>query len=178
MPDVKDEAETKPVALEFDELETAKMASIQEEKRKLKERNDMYNAREAFLGLVKARSTTITDEVRKTHPKMKDLCGFDPRIAWSDEEFVVWYTQKGGKEVLEAGADAKIGPPDEHDGSVVNGIAGRGRGRRHAQEGRRVREEPVLAPSELGQESTCRVAFRAGFGQASPGTLSCSGDTN
>lgn len=123
MPDVKDEAETKPVPLEFDELETAKMASIQEEKRKLKERNDMYNAREAFLGLVKARSTAITDEVRKTHPKMKDLCGFDPRMAWSDEEFGVWYTQKGGKEVLEAGADAKIGPPDEHDGSVVNGIA-------------------------------------------------------
>ncbi|KAK4934917.1 COMPASS (complex proteins associated with Set1p) component [Elasticomyces elasticus] len=128
MPDTKTEtgaeAESKPATPpEFDELETAKMASIQEEKRKLKERNDMYNARELLLDLVKARSTSITDEVRKTHPKMKDLCGFDPRMAWSDEEFVVWYTQKGGKEVLDVGVKAKIGPPDEHDGSVVNGIA-------------------------------------------------------
>ncbi|KAK6382676.1 COMPASS (complex proteins associated with Set1p) component [Exophiala oligosperma] len=107
--------------LEFDELEIAKMASIQEEKVKLNGRNDMLSARELLLELVKVRSGSITDEVKKSHPKMKDVCGFDPRMAWSDEEFGNWYLQRGGKEILDQGIEkAKIGPPE--DGVVVNGI--------------------------------------------------------
>ncbi|KAJ4666579.1 COMPASS (complex proteins associated with Set1p) component [Exophiala dermatitidis] len=126
-----------PPPLEMDDLEAAKLASIEEEKRKLQERNTMLSARETLLGLVKARSATITEEVRKANPKMKDVCGFDPRMAWTDEEFRVWYTQQGGKEILDAGpAAARIGPPpdttndDENDATarpngvvVVNGAA-------------------------------------------------------
>lgn len=116
------DSESKPVPLEFDELETAKMASIEEEKRNLHEHNDILSARELVLDLVKARSTSITDEVKKAHPKMKDVCGFDPRMAWSDEEFHNWYTKRGGKELLEAGMKAKIGPPEDAETNVVNGV--------------------------------------------------------
>ncbi|KIX02031.1 uncharacterized protein Z518_07970 [Rhinocladiella mackenziei CBS 650.93] len=109
-----DVTESKPPPLEFDDLETTKLASIDEEKRQLNERYDMLMAREAFLGLVKARSSSITEEVRKTHPKMKDVCGFDPRMSWCDEEFLTWYHRKGGKEILGAGAHGRIGPPDDN----------------------------------------------------------------
>ncbi|KAL6244954.1 COMPASS (complex proteins associated with Set1p) component [Rhinocladiella similis] len=130
MPDADAKADTdgiKPesarLELEFDELESAKMVSIQEDKRKLNEQNDMLSARELLLELVKMRSGSITDEVKKSHPKMKDVCGFDPRMAWSDEEFGNWYLQRGGKEILDQGIEkAKIGPPEDSYGNVVNGI--------------------------------------------------------
>lgn len=119
-------ADIKPVTPDFDDLETAKMSSIEEEKRRLNARNDVLTARETFLGLVKTRSASIVDEVRKSHPKMKDLCGFDPRMAWSDEEFLTWYTDQGGKEIIDAGADAKIGPPEDVDDTSrkPNGVNG------------------------------------------------------
>ncbi|OAL26519.1 hypothetical protein AYO20_10088 [Fonsecaea nubica] len=122
--------ESKPTLpdLEYDDLETTKMANIIAEKQRLNVRYDMLVAREKFLELVKTRSSTIVDEVRKTHPKMKDLCGFDPRMAWSDEEFMIWYDQNGGRAVIDAGADARIGPPEEiatDDGNTKlhNGVA-------------------------------------------------------
>lgn len=109
------EPDSKPAPLIFDDLETAKLASIEEEKRQLNERNTMLSARETFLGLVKARSTAITEEVRKANPKFKDVCGFDPRLSWTDEEFLAWYNGQGGKEILDAGPAAKIGPPEDDD---------------------------------------------------------------
>ncbi|EXJ95892.1 hypothetical protein A1O1_01017 [Capronia coronata CBS 617.96] len=111
-PDVADANAVEPV---YDDLETAKVASLEEEKRQLNERTTMLSARETFLGLLKARSTAITEEVRKANPKMKDICGFDPRISWTDGEFLSWYNGMGGKEILDAGSAAKIGPPDEID---------------------------------------------------------------
>ena len=112
--------ETKPSApdLEYDDLEVAKMAGIEAEKARLKAQCDLLNAREQFLELTKARSTTITEEIKKTHPKMKDMCGFDPRTAWCDEEFEEWYHNKGGKAILDAGLDAKIGPPDDPSNEI------------------------------------------------------------
>ncbi|KAK5452453.1 COMPASS (complex proteins associated with Set1p) component [Exophiala xenobiotica] len=116
-----------PLELIFDELETAKMASIEEEKRSLHEHNDILSARELVLDLIKTRSTSITDEVKKAHPKMKDICGFDPRMAWSDEQFHHWYTKRGGKELLQDGMKAKIGPPEDGDaGTLVTGVNGVG----------------------------------------------------
>ncbi|KAK5259154.1 COMPASS (complex proteins associated with Set1p) component [Exophiala xenobiotica] len=120
-----------PLELIFDELETAKMASIEEEKRSLHEHNDVLSARELVLDLIKTRSTSITDEVKKAHPKMKDICGFDPRMAWSDEQFHHWYTKRGGKELLQDGMKAKIGPPEDADSGagtnvVTNGVNGVG----------------------------------------------------
>lgn len=121
-----DMSDPQPVQLDFDDLETVKMASIDEEKQRLNELDAMLTAREAFLGVVKTRSGTITEEVRKTHPKMKDLCGFDPRMAWSGKEFETWYKLQGGKEILNAGANAKIGPPDDKDDGdrKPNGVNG------------------------------------------------------
>jgi len=98
--------------VEYDDFEKAKLASIAEEKQRFQRRNDVLNAREVFLGLVKNRSTSITDEVKKANPKAKDICGFDPRLAWSEEEFSHWYHNHGGKAVLESG-NGKIGPPDD-----------------------------------------------------------------
>ncbi|KAJ9608467.1 COMPASS (complex proteins associated with Set1p) component [Cladophialophora chaetospira] len=120
--------DTKPVEpeLEYDDLELAKLAGIEAEKTRLKAQDDILTAREQFVELVKVRSGTITDEIRKSHPKMKDLCGFDPRVAWSDEEFSIWYNLTGGKAIIDAGANAKIGPPedlDNEDKKLTNGTA-------------------------------------------------------
>ena len=110
-----DMTDRKPVPLVYDELELVKVTNIKEQVQKCNSRNELLAAREALLELIKARSATITDEVKKANPKGKDFCGFDPRLAWSDEEFSRWYTDRGGKAILDAGPSAKIGPPEAND---------------------------------------------------------------
>lgn len=113
------------IEFDFDELETVKMTRIKAQAQQLNARNDLLGKREVLLDLIKARSASITDEVKKSNPKGKDFCGFDPRLAWSDEEFSRWYHDRGGKDVLAAGSKARIGPPDENDfmpGQLSNGV--------------------------------------------------------
>lgn len=115
----------KSMHFDFDELESVKMASIKAQAKQLNARNELLRAREVLLDLIKARSASITDDVKKANPKGKDFCGFDPRLAWSDEEFGRWYHDRGGKDVLDAGSKARIGPPDESDfmpGKLSNGV--------------------------------------------------------
>jgi COMPASS component SPP1 len=109
--------DTKPPAveepLEYDAFSLQKLQTLSIQKAALTARSAILAAREKFLDLIKTRSQSITDEVKKSAPKQKDICGFDPRIGWSDEEFSIWYHERGGKDIIDAGDNAKIGPPED-----------------------------------------------------------------
>lgn len=127
-----DEKDDKTLVLEHDELELNKIASIEEQTRVLNAKTELLNAREGLLDLIKTRSSSIVDEVKKSNTKSKP-CGFDPRLAWSDEDFRRWYVAQG-KAILDAGDKAKIGPPDDDElgpDQGVNGIA-KGASNHHA----------------------------------------------
>jgi COMPASS component SPP1 len=113
------EPDEKEVDLDYDDFDLKRLESLRLEKEQLDKRGALLDAREKMLNLVKARSTGITDELKKDAPKDKkgnptkiDPCGFDTRLAWSEEAFLVWHDSRGGKEVLESG---KIGPPSDDD---------------------------------------------------------------
>lgn len=114
------ELDEQVVNTELDTFEKARLEEVESQKAELEKRGVILEAREKLLEFIKTRSTSITDEVKKSNPKMKDLCGFDPRLGWSEELFLNWYNEQDGKQILESG---KIGPP-EVDEEMTNDAAG------------------------------------------------------
>ncbi|GKZ18838.1 hypothetical protein AbraIFM66951_009542 [Aspergillus brasiliensis] len=110
------EAETKngkKIGLDFDvdwltytPDEAAKLQKIRKQRDDLLHRKEMLRARNTFMTLVRQRSKSILEHLKQTDPKggWKDICGFDSRLAWSDEEFDEWRLSEIGAKALEDGS--------------------------------------------------------------------------
>ncbi|RMZ84279.1 hypothetical protein DV738_g758, partial [Chaetothyriales sp. CBS 135597] len=106
--------DTPPGEVEYDDFEKAKLEQMAEQRKTLQEKLEILEAREKWMDLIKARSASIVETVKKEDKKAKDPCGFDPRFAWSEHAFLKWYDEKGGKAKLAAAAEnIDIGNPDE-----------------------------------------------------------------
>jgi COMPASS component SPP1 len=112
-PPVKVEGESK---IELDESEKENQAVISKLRNICRERISVLESREQLLEMIKIRSAGITDDVRKTDKKNKELCGFDPRLSWTEEEFLLWRNSDEGKAAIAAN---RIGqPPEPEDGDA------------------------------------------------------------
>ncbi|KAL8970046.1 MAG: hypothetical protein Q9197_004026 [Variospora fuerteventurae] len=87
---------------ESDELQT--LASKKDE---LRNRKKLLDDRDIFLALVRERAKGALDELKKKE-HVKDICGFDARLVWLDEEFDIWRTSPEGVKAL---GDRKLGAP-------------------------------------------------------------------
>jgi hypothetical protein len=108
----------------FDDFETRKLRDIEQQKIENAFRLEMLDAREKLLNLIKVRSAGIGEEVKTRNTKWKDVCGFDPRVAWNEDMFILWYKEKGGKEILKSDKP-RIGPPEDDSttgSNVPNGV--------------------------------------------------------
>ena len=121
------EPDEEEINLEFDNFERKKLEEITKEKTGLQKRNTILGAREKMLELIKDRSTSITDAIKNQGPKDKkgnskiEPCGFDPRLAWTEDSFLEWYDKRDGKASLDA---ERVGPPDDadEDKKMTNGV--------------------------------------------------------
>jgi COMPASS component SPP1 len=54
---------------------------------------------------VRQRAKAVVEKLKQNEPKggWKDICGFDSRLAWADEEFDEWRLSDAGKKALEEG---------------------------------------------------------------------------
>ena len=82
--------------------ETTQLSDIALRKAELKRQRALLDDREKFLGLVKARAKTVLEDL-KIRDGVKDICGFDSRLSWSDEEFDAWRSSGQGKRALDCG---------------------------------------------------------------------------
>lgn len=91
--------------LHYSPDEAQKLEKLRKQRGDLFHRRDMLNARNTFLTLLRQRSKAVLDALKKKDPKggWKDICGFDARLAWSDEEFDDWRLSDKGKKALEQG---------------------------------------------------------------------------
>ena len=96
--------------LVFNEFEQRQIASIVTKIADLRRQFMDLTAREIFLGLVKKRSAAIIEKTRKELPKQKEICGFDPRLSWPDEDLFEW---RSGHEGISAFDTENLGPPTE-----------------------------------------------------------------
>ncbi|KAI4202835.1 MAG: hypothetical protein LQ350_002333 [Teloschistes chrysophthalmus] len=97
-------------------LEVSFLATLNTRKDALRERKKMLDDRETLLTLVRERAKLLLEEIKKKEleeqPKKKestkDICGFDNRLIWTDEEFDDWRKSPEGTKALE---ERKLGPP-------------------------------------------------------------------
>lgn len=99
--------------------EASKLDKLHRRRDELRHRKQMLATRTHFLGLVRQRSKTIVEHLKKTDPKggWKDICGFDSRLAWSDEEFDEWRLSEMGEKALKDGTPEALATsfPDTTD---------------------------------------------------------------
>ncbi|KAL4916323.1 hypothetical protein BDW62DRAFT_107481 [Aspergillus aurantiobrunneus] len=127
--------------------EAEKIEKLRKQRDDLFHRRDMIAARNTFLNLVRQRSKSILELLKKKEPKggWKDICGFDSRLAWSDEEFDEWRLSDIGKRVFEEGTPESLASsyPENVDadgdtamddlGSLSRGVCTKKRCERHKQ---------------------------------------------
>ncbi|GFF43548.1 set1 complex component spp1 [Aspergillus udagawae] len=94
-----------PEGLTYSHDEASKLEQLRKQRDELLHRRDMLNTRSTFMTLIRQRSKSIVEKLKQTDPKggWKDICGFDTRLAWSDEEFDDWRLSKLGAKALEEG---------------------------------------------------------------------------
>lgn len=101
-PDADGHTAASKVIISYTPEELTQIREITSKEDILKRRKSMLNHRDRFLILVRARAKRVLEHLRKKEP-VKDICGFDARLSWSDEEFQAWCASPEGTQSLESG---------------------------------------------------------------------------
>lgn len=101
-PDADGHTAASKVIISYTPEELTQLREITTKEDALKRRKSMLNHRDRFLILVRARAKRVLEHLRKKET-VKDICGFDARLSWSDEEFQAWCASPEGIESLESG---------------------------------------------------------------------------
>jgi COMPASS component SPP1 len=80
------------LALTAGEIE--RLTALHKEKTQLKDRLEVLKDREKFVSMAKEQAVRLADREKL---KMKDFCGYDSRLSWSDAEFLLWRNSKHGR---------------------------------------------------------------------------------
>ena len=86
----------------YTEEETAELEHISRKKEKLLARRAMLNTRDRFVAMVEARHKSVLAQLKESDKSIKDICGYDTRLTWSDDEFSQWLDSAEGKKALES----------------------------------------------------------------------------
>lgn len=87
--------------------ETDQLQTLTTKKNELRARKKLLDDRDAFLTLARERAKGVLDELKKKE-NVKDICGFDTRLVWLDEEFDIWRNSPEGVKAL---GERKLGAP-------------------------------------------------------------------
>ena len=101
-PDANGHSAASKVIISYTPEELIQLREINAKENILKRRKSMLNHRDRFLILVRARAKRVLEHLRRKEP-VKDICGFDARLSWSDEEFQDWCASPEGIQSLESG---------------------------------------------------------------------------
>tara|TARA_R110002003_G_scaffold143_5_gene13239 strand:+ start:4520 stop:6793 length:2274 start_codon:yes stop_codon:yes gene_type:complete len=74
--------------------ETERLSALHNEKSQLKDRLEVLKDREKFVSMAKEQAGRVAEREKI---KMKEFCGYDSRLSWSDAEFLHWRNGKHGR---------------------------------------------------------------------------------
>ncbi|KKA25456.1 PHD transcription factor [Rasamsonia emersonii CBS 393.64] len=166
-----------PPNLTYSLDEEAKLQKLRKQRDDLLYRREMLRARNQFLALVRQRAKNVLERLKQTDPKggWKDICGFDSRLSWNDDEFDEWRLSEAGKKALQEGnlepepvdngaatatdadgdhqmADADANDGDDHDfEAFARGVCLKKRCERHKQ-WVKVHQQDVLFEESMVQQ--------------------------
>lgn len=103
----------------YNNSEKGILQALKAEKNELQKSLEHLKDREKFVSMVRGQTAVLAE---KHGVKVKEFCGYDPRLAWSDAEFGVWRKSKHGEAAFARGslsADASVdGEPDANADNV------------------------------------------------------------
>ncbi|PSN68097.1 hypothetical protein BS50DRAFT_357037 [Corynespora cassiicola Philippines] len=101
------------------------LGALHKEKSDLKERLELLKDREKFVSMIKEQATRVAEREKI---KVKDFCGYDSRLSWSDAEFLAWRKSEHGRAAFKfstaspsAEEVASIATANGEDFAMVNG---------------------------------------------------------
>ncbi|KAF1919217.1 hypothetical protein BDU57DRAFT_443037 [Ampelomyces quisqualis] len=74
--------------------ETDRLTALHKEKSQLNDRLEVLKDREKFVSMAKEQAVRVAEREKI---KMKEFCGYDSRLSWSDAEFLQWRNGKHGR---------------------------------------------------------------------------------
>ncbi|KAL6703830.1 COMPASS (complex proteins associated with Set1p) component [Coniothyrium glycines] len=74
--------------------ETERLSALYKEKSQLQDRLEVLKDREKFVSMAKEQAIRVADREKI---KIKEFCGYDSRLSWSDAEFLLWRNSKHGQ---------------------------------------------------------------------------------
>ncbi|KAF2032393.1 hypothetical protein EK21DRAFT_61137 [Setomelanomma holmii] len=97
--------------------ETERLNALHNEKSQLKDRLEVLKDREKFVSMAKEQAGRVAEREKM---KIKEFCGYDSRLSWSDAEFLQWRNGKHGRAAFKF---STLSPTPEQVASmpVVNG---------------------------------------------------------
>ena len=121
-------AATTSPEIDYTPTDLTALSTISQKRSALIHRRDMLVARDRFVDMVEARHKAVLAELKEHDKNVKEMCGYDARLTWSDGQFDAWRLSDHGKAVLEKGV---LEAPDEDgskagagvDGTMPNGLA-------------------------------------------------------
>lgn len=78
----------------FTASETERLNALHNEKTQLNERLEALKDREKFVSMAKEQAVRVAEREKI---KLKEFCGYDSRLSWSDAEFLAWRHKKHGQ---------------------------------------------------------------------------------
>lgn len=73
--------------------ETERLTALHNEKSQLTDRLEVLKDREKFVSMAKEQATRVAEREKM---KIKEFCGYDARLSWSDAEFLLWRGSRHG----------------------------------------------------------------------------------
>lgn len=89
--------------------ETAQLESIAEKKTRCRARKKLLDDREKLLLLITARGKNVLAEMKEQDKSLNNICGYDSRLTWSEDEFNEWRASPEGQKALQN--DGVLGAP-------------------------------------------------------------------
>ncbi|KAL8969286.1 MAG: hypothetical protein Q9183_002073, partial [Haloplaca sp. 2 TL-2023] len=80
--------------------EASHLADLTAKKDALRAQKKACDDRETLFTLVRERAKVVLEEMKKKDKSLKDICGFDARLVWTDEEFDIWRASPEGRKAL------------------------------------------------------------------------------
>ena len=130
--------------------EKVQLESLSLQRTNLKRKRALLDGKEKFLDLVKVRAKIALEDLKAKDKSVKDICGYDSRLSWADDEFEAWRESSEGIAMLknEALGPLKTGEDVDMDTSNANEPNGRGASSDDTK-------DPSMKASELPTESMC-----------------------
>ena len=95
--------------------EQSQLEHLTAQRAALKRRRALLDGKEKFLGLVKGRAKLVLEDLKAKDKSLKDICGYDTRLSWADEEFEAWKDSPEGIATLGCGTLERLKTAEDND---------------------------------------------------------------